>query len=61
MAAHYLDGTLKSARRILGIHVHGHTGRIAKCVKGKLSGTKPGSREAARAQLASAARSCAGK
>jgi hypothetical protein len=56
--AHYLDGSLKSARRILGVHIKGHSGRQAKCVGGKLRGSKPGSRSAARAALASAARSC---
>ncbi len=56
--ANYLDGTLKSARRILGVHIRGRKNKQAKCVGAALSGSHPGSREAARKQLANAARSC---
>lgn len=61
MSKHYLDGTLKSARRILGVHIKGHSGRQAKCVGQQLSGSHPGSRAAARQALASAARACGRK
>jgi len=54
----YLNGTLKSARRIFGVHVHGKVGRQAKCVGDALSGSRPGSRVAARANLTAAARRC---
>ncbi len=56
--ANYLDGSLKNARRILGIHIRGRKGKQAVCVGKALSGSKPGSREAAREALAKAARSC---
>ncbi len=54
----YLDGSLKHARRILGIHVRGRKGKQAVCVGKALSGSHPGSRAAARKALADAARSC---
>ena len=54
----YLDGTLGHARRILGIHIRGRKGKQAVCVGKAPSGSHPGSREAAKKALASAARSC---
>ena len=54
----YLDGTLKHARRILGIRVRGRRGKQAMCVGRALSGSKPGSRANAQKALAAAARSC---
>ncbi len=56
--AHYLDGTLKSARRILGVHIRGHKGKQAKCVGNALRGSHPGKREDAQKALAQAARNC---
>lgn len=61
MAKNYLDGSLKSARRIIGVHIKGHTGAQAKCVAKKLRDTHPGSREEARKQLAKAAEQCGSK
>lgn len=54
----YLDGTLKHARVLLGVHIRGRKNAQSKCVGKALSGTHPGSREAARKALASAAKSC---
>lgn len=54
----YLDGTLKHTRRLIGIHVKGHKGAQATCVGAQLKGSKPGTREAARDNLAKAARKC---
>ncbi len=61
MGVNYLDGTLKHARRLLGVHIRGRKGKLAKCVGQTLSGSHPGTRVAARKALAQAARSCAGK
>lgn len=57
----YLDGSLRSARRIFGVHIKGHSGRQAKCVGAALRGSRPGSRKAAQDALSAAARSCGRK
>ena len=54
----YLDGSLKHARRVLGIRIRGRKGKQAVCVGKALSGSRPGSREKAQLALAAAARSC---
>ena len=58
MAKKYLDGSLRSARRIFGVHVGGHVNKQARCVGKALSGTRPGNRKAVQDALAAAARSC---
>ena len=42
MAKKYLDGSLRSARRIFGVHVGGHINAHARCVGKALSGKAPG-------------------
>ncbi len=59
--ANYLNGSLKAARRIFGVHVGGHVNAQARCVGKALSGTHPGNRKAVQNALANAARSCGKK
>ena len=61
MAKKYLDGSLRSARRIFGVHVGGHVNKQARCVGQELSGSRPGNRKAVQAALAAAARKCSGR
>ena len=60
MAKSYLDGSLRAARRIFGVHVGHRVTWFNKCVGGKLSGNRPGSRSQVKSNLATAARSCQG-
>jgi hypothetical protein len=57
--ANYLNGTLHSARVILGVHIRGHKGKQAVCVGKALSGRKfSGGRPEVKLALAAAARNC---
>ncbi len=57
----YLNGTLASARRIMGVHV-GHTvTKFNRCVGAQLSGSHPGNRAAVQTSFAAAARGCRGQ
>jgi len=60
MAKRYLDGSLRSARRIFGVHVGGHTNAHAKCVGKALSGKAPGKGglETVRKNFTEATKSC---
>lgn len=61
MAVNYLSGTLKAARRVLGVHVHGRTGKQAKCVGRELDGQRFATRAAQREAFTKAAKACSGK
>ena len=58
MAKKYLDGSLRSARRIFGVHVGGHVNSHARCVGKALSGSRPGNKDAVRAAFTNASRTC---
>jgi len=54
----YLDGSLKHARRLLGIHIKGRTNKQAKCVGQELRGKKFDSRAEVQDALGTAAKKC---
>ncbi len=60
MSKNYLDGSLKSARRVLGVHVRGRVGKRARCMGSELSGQKFNNREAQRAGFRAASKACGG-
>ena len=61
MAKSYLDGSLRAARRIFGVHVGHRVTWFNKCVGGKLRGSRPGSRSAVRQSFSGAAQGCRGQ
>lgn len=57
----YLNGTLASARRIMGVHVGHSVTKFNRCVGQQLSGTRPGNQPAVRAAFTAAAKGCRGQ
>ncbi|MCG7853542.1 MAG: hypothetical protein MIO92_13565 [Methanosarcinaceae archaeon] len=54
----YLDGSLRSARRIFGVHVGGHVNKQARCVGHGLRGMHFDNRKDALKALAARSREC---